>query len=89
MADTKKLGELEPEDIMERIDALLSESTTADAIASVLAMHVLATNRAADYSPELTNLLVGLGEGIRHVIARLDVEAWRDGFALFQEETDA
>lgn len=89
MPSLPKLRDLKTEEIMERVDAAFQGKTIAQAIELLMISQVAVIEATHDYPNDLGKLLVAEAEMTRHIIYRLDRQAWLDGFALFEEENDA
>ncbi len=83
-ADTG-LSKLEIDGIVERTCDLVDSTTLADAIAYLLALHKL-IEQHPDCTLILRKQLTMEGALFGHIIETLDLEAWRDGLAMFKED---
>jgi hypothetical protein len=81
------LSEQEINGIVERTVDLVESTTTADAIAYLLEVHKVAEQHP-ECTPGMRSMLTMEGALFCHIIQKLDLEAWEDGFALFQEGND-
>src|SRR4051812_1775922 len=87
MMTMPSLSKLETDGIVERTVDLVESTTTADAIAYLLSVHKLAEEHP-ECTPGMRSMLTMEGALFCRIIQKIDLEAWKDGFALYQEGND-